>query len=411
MGLDYLVYICILIIIIFALKDKPKIKYRRLSLTVNDNVTKLHTLYDKDPYLARLFFMNYRQTNSFNIYRVGFFDRGDNNFAIAVFRRLHGISKNNIKYSREKQIYSIVFNKGKYHTLDNTGIRKAISQTTLISIINNEYLSKIPKVYEILMEYSPILKGVIEDYHYNYNTNGYIYHDTTFNTIIKYKLKNVYDALKHIYKLPIEICMKINKDNENIQNKVYFSQNIINYCINISNFNLKLLSRDYLPMFNQTLKFSRITNFKLDASMSYEDLIIHHHTLLYFIEKKQIIEFTKHTLAVNPCYEDILGQEFKIVRDVKEIYYNISKYFNDTLDLINRLSDGTAFCFKKGDYYIVIKVNFKNKFDLIGLYGEEGLQKIITTERVKSIIKTYNNNIDLKQSINQEAINFFDINI
>lgn len=407
MGLNYLVYICILIIIIFALKDKPKIKYTRLSLTVNDNVTKLHTLYDKDPYLARLFFMNYRQTNSFNIYRVGFFDRGDNNFAIVVFRRLHGISKNNIKYSREKQIYSIVFNKGKYHTIDNRNTRKTISQTNLKSFTDNKYIRNLPNIFKILINHTPILKNLIDDFK-NSDNNNNLYYNTTFNTILKYKLTDFDKVLKHTYKLPLDICMKINEDYSYLLNKVYFSQNIINYCTNINNFNLNLLSFEWLPIFSQTLDYSRITNIKLDASITIEDLIILHHTLLYYIEKKHIIEITEQTLYVNPSYENLLGQDFKIVRDVKEIYYNIGKYFNETLDLINRLSGGEDFCFKKGDYYILITEKFKNKLDFIEVYGEEGLQKIITTERVKSIIKSYNNNINLKHSINQEILDVFE---
>ena len=101
-------------------KDNPKYYekgHKELGRWTSPKIAKLKELYAKDPYKARIIFMN--NTSDYEDYRLMLFKEENGDFQIVRFRRRYGISKTNKMYSHEKRLHTIIYKKDKFWLVCN----------------------------------------------------------------------------------------------------------------------------------------------------------------------------------------------------------------------------------------------------------------------------------------------------
>lgn len=361
---------------------KP-IKYEELYSDTNLELTKLIEYYKADPWKARVIFMDSKESDKYHTFRLGYFDRGNGDYAIVYFRKLYGINKNNRMYSNEKQIFSIVRSKGKYYnTFTNLSGKKQVRLATVMGLrpLPN-YLIKI--IVDKLRPTMPWLK-IIGD-------TGLLL-DVPFNTIIKEKLFDELTALEYVYKVNYRLAYEIhNITNNNIKDNLkYYWDN----CINIDKFNLELINNTCVSEFYEALRLAKNSALKIDCTWDYTQLCTAISTMRLMIEKVLYTTINQDLTLISEFKAFQEYSNYKHINTIVDLYNLLCNTGNELRYLINSVSTNRFCVFEHQEYVIIIEKAYNNKLKIHNLYGELSLSKAILQTKVEKTIEEFNELID-----------------
>lgn len=154
-----------------------------------ENVSKLVEQYKKDPYIARIIYMQ-ADRNKYKFNRMVFFKDTEGSFDLASFNTGVGISINNRMYNTQTKIASWVYKDGKFWYLDRL---KGGNRVTHMN-----YLSLGIICYS---EPSQYLKQYLRDnfFWFKMIEEEPLFHSITFNTIISKKLFTHKALYRHLF--------------------------------------------------------------------------------------------------------------------------------------------------------------------------------------------------------------------
>lgn len=179
---------------------KENVNYVLIDEQKSPRVEKLFKIYKKNPFAARVLYFN--EPSGYQTSRLVLFERENGNFEITHFEKKFGISITNRIYSRETKVSSIIYKDKKFYLMN----KKKFTQLTF-NLLSNVILpfsnwNKVNehKVVDILCEKFSWIRFIKENK---------ILYTTAFNSFIRYKLYNLNDSLRHIFKLPTPVAKKL----------------------------------------------------------------------------------------------------------------------------------------------------------------------------------------------------------
>lgn len=268
------------------------VKYTVLNTSESSKLKKLLTVYKKDPFAARVIFFN-SDSNEFFSSRLVMFEHKNGDFQICVFKKTFGVSITNRIYSREKKMQSITYSKKRFYTY--SGHNNKLTQLTynnlenFILYLGSYGIKNLEKdfILDILIKKFSWIRFILE--------NG-VLHSTAFTTFIRYKLFNLKDALRHIFKCPYPVIEVIlsdfsSKTKSNMEifgemvglndqpnstkyiNRLKRWKSINKYLINIENLTVEMLNHSD---FNDACRMAKILDKKINCSWSISRLVGEH---------------------------------------------------------------------------------------------------------------------------------------
>jgi hypothetical protein len=246
-----------------------EVNYVLLGETKGSKLDKLFKVYAESPEKARVLYYNDSNISSFSSSRLVIFERGDN-FEICRKTKKFGISITNKMYSSEKTESSVIYKSGKFYYKYN----KQFTQLTYSNLClfaqawnYSENSADSPSIKYILNKFSWI-RFIIENPRL---------HSIAFNTFTRYKLYNLNDALRHIFKAPLPAVKTYlaTPAFQNIGNRELlknFNETKKNL-INIENLRAEMCNH---PFFFDTLKMGKMLSKKINCSWSIKRLISEH---------------------------------------------------------------------------------------------------------------------------------------
>ncbi len=168
----------------------------------SENFDKLMKVYDKDPFKARVLFLN--DALKVSQMRMMLFEDGQD-FSFVVYEKKFGISITNRRYSRDSIIASVVYKAGKFYII-NKGIIKQLTYSSLrffgnTIMYNRGYSDNIAS--EILAYFTQRFSWV------RFISENNVLHGRSFNTFVNKKLYNYNDAVRYFFKVPLPVVKEI----------------------------------------------------------------------------------------------------------------------------------------------------------------------------------------------------------
>ncbi len=182
------------------MSEEKKIDWELLAESSRAEVNRLIEFYKKDKAKAKVIY--HQDKKKFTYTRVVLFKKGKKNFEIVNYLVTYGISVNAIMYHRQKPTSSIIYKDNKFWSKGGFRGQNNFTQLTYQGLCNFINLLTITRdkrkeIIKFLEEKFTWLRWVRE------NSN---IHDVCFNTILRYKLKNYNDVIRHKYGVPINIA-------------------------------------------------------------------------------------------------------------------------------------------------------------------------------------------------------------
>lgn len=301
-------------------KEK-EVKYTVLSTGESSKLNKLLRVYKKDPFAARVIYFNSDKDEFFSS-RLVMFEQDNGDFQICLYKKRFGISVTNRIYSRENKSQSIVYSKKKFYYINPN---KKITQLTyggLLGFISNISFHS----YGIRnFDTNLIIDTLIRKFSWVRFIKEYpVLHSTAFSSFIKYKLFNLKDALRHIFKCPYPVINVIlHKPHKTKKNNIEFdvfdtiNENdgengssinrlirwkLINkYLINIENLTIEMYNHH---VFHDACKMAKILDKKINCSWGINRLIREHDKWSKEITHIVLSNEEKYDLKIGDVYRD-----------------------------------------------------------------------------------------------------------
>jgi hypothetical protein len=338
--------------------SERNVEYTLLNESKSQLVTNLLALYDKNPYAARVVYMNSGDKGFYANYRLGLFKEGKS-FNIVLFRKMYGVSKTNRIYNRETRIVNICYKDNKFHIIINNRSGKVIRPLTLNNLQGH---------------FNQFVGDVIKYLKNNFSWIGYlqeksILNNVAFNTIIKNKIYSYKKAIKHVYNIPYPIGNKIHQacdshsTYENQMFGTYFKDNL-KYLENITSFNVNWLTGKNLGMFNDSLRMAKILDKKINCKWCEKRLKLEHDqwskemTNILFVEDDRKMTVSK----VYKLFAEY--SSFEILTTTKEMYYEGTRNSHCVAVYVSKVNSGACGIYRIGDYTL----------ELIRTYGDNSLK-------------------------------------
>lgn len=231
---------------------KEDVTYKLLFEENNSNVNQLLDVYGKNPYYARVIYMN-NSKDMYTKHRLVVFEEGKD-FNIILFKKIFGISKTNIRYTRESRLVNISYKNGKFYLISNKQVRPLTINNlrTALHMVNNHVFDYLKTKFTWL----------------NYVLEKEILNNVAFNTIVTKKIYSFKKAVIHSYNVPYPIGKAVHEfvtKNYNSQSS-YFLSNLkknLEYIDNITSINLDLIKSN--EIFVDTLRMAKILGRKINC--------------------------------------------------------------------------------------------------------------------------------------------------
>lgn len=231
---------------------KEDVTYKLLFEENNSNVNQLLDVYDKNPYYARVIYMN----NSKEMYvkhKLVVFEEGKD-FNIVLFKKIIGISKTNIRYTRESRLVNISYKNGKFYLISNKQVRPLTVHNlrTALHMVDTHVFDYLKTKFTWL----------------NYVLEKEILNNVAFNTIVTKKIYSFKKAIIHSYNVPYPVGKTVHEfitKNYSSQS-CYFLSNLkknLEYLDNITSINLDLIKSN--EIFVDTLRMAKILGRKINC--------------------------------------------------------------------------------------------------------------------------------------------------
>lgn len=280
---------------------KENVSYVLYDKSESPKLEKLMEVYKKNPYAARVMFFNGGKNEYFSKRLVGFFqENGD--FEICHYQKTFGVSVTNRMYSREKKEASILYTKKKFYFKHN----KKITQLTFNGLYNFlqgwSYTSNIgiSPVFEFLVKRFSWIRFIIENP---------VLHDTSFNTFTRYKLYNLNDALRHVFKCPLPVIKVLLSTNEHgnlihRQHALHLKKmwmGIEKHLKNVENLKVELFRHH---LFEDACRMAKILGKKVNCSWSLKRLTEEHDKWSREITFIVLSNEPKYDLKISEIYRE-----------------------------------------------------------------------------------------------------------
>lgn len=267
------------------------IKFHVFSSEMYDSLKTLLELYDKDPRKANIYYkMN--KSNSFVSYKTVIFEYPNKDFRFCVIQKKYGISKTNRIYSREKTCTAISYkhkNKTMY-LIHGNSVRPATYENISTILTKNDF----EDFLKIANDKFGWLRNIAE---------SKVIHSFPFNNVMRYKLYNKKDILKHIYKIPYPVIEKFTTDGDGYKVfEHYYLKPLIKkikeHAINIENLTPQFVLNEY---FSDTLNMADILQYKINCNWSVKRLKEMHdkwakELLAFQLEFEPLIQLNIHNV-------------------------------------------------------------------------------------------------------------------
>ena len=287
-------------------------KYKVLYEGSNPNVDKLIELYKKDKFKARVVFMNGSKSNYTKQDVVMFFHE-NGKFNIVQIIKQFGISITNKVYTYKSVVNEIIYKDNKLWFRF-----KHIKVFRLIQL-NNDILRQWntdtkDEVFKFLQDRFSWLRFVLEN-----NV------PLAYNTIIKNKLYNLNDCLKHMYKVPLPVAKMFFKHNitfalnGNYTTWIMSLKSYRKYLINIENLKEEFILNTY---FKDSLKMAKTLDKRINCSWSLKRLKQEHDDWSKEITNIVLENEPLRELNVNKLFVEFgLKYNYRLLNTNKELLY------------------------------------------------------------------------------------------
>ena len=280
---------------------KENVSYVLYDKKESSKLEKLMQVYKDNPHAARVMFFNDSRHEYFSKRLVGFFqENGD--FEICHYHKTFGISVTNRMYSREKKEASILYTKKKFYYQHN----KKLTQLTVNGLYNFlhgwNYVKDIctTSIVEFFIKKFSWIRFVIENS---------VLHGISFNTFTRYKLYNLNDALRHVFKCPLPVIkVLLSKDEKG--NLVYTNHpmhlkkmwmGIEKHLKNIENLRLEMFKHH---LFEDACRMAKILGKKVNCSWSLKRLTEEHNKWSREITYIVLSNEPKYDLKISEIYRE-----------------------------------------------------------------------------------------------------------
>jgi hypothetical protein len=243
--------------------EKEKKEWTLIYESKPPDVDKLYKAYAVDKKKARILFFNNR--NNYSTTRVVFFKEKNGNFEIVHFVESLGISVTNKMYRRTKKIESVMHKGGKFYYITRT---KKVTQLTYSGL--RAFVGQFSSWSDI--EDHAIIKGFIKKFSWiRFISEEPLLYGMSFNSIVRYKLYSLNDALKHKFKSSIPVVKKLKvifKDYSTADTMKIWKE-MKQVLINVENLKPELFGSH---LFIDTCKMARTLDKKVNCSWSLKRL-------------------------------------------------------------------------------------------------------------------------------------------
>lgn len=328
---------------------KENLTYEVLEEETRPAIDRLFEVYRKNPYHARVIFMN-SSKDQYECKKVVVF-KEPNSFNIVLFRKKYGISKTNRIYNSETRLSNISYKNGKFYLIYNKIVRP-LTYRNLRDAFGNftntvcEYLIKDFSWLRFIRE-KDILTNV------------------AFNTIISKKLYSYKKAINHQYNVPYPIGSVIheistNSYDHNIQMFIAHFKKNLEYLENITSLDSELL-RKHNTLFVDTLNMARILNkkvnckWKLKRLKEMHDLWTEEVTDITFMEADRVMKI--HPLF----YKFAEFANFKMLTTTKEMCLEGKKNNHCVATYVNKVESNACAIYHIDGYTLEVRHNWGDK--------------------------------------------------
>ena len=266
-------------------EDKEVCKLTVLIETKSQSVAKLREIYEQDRQKAKVIFDNNKTNHVYTESKLCLFEYPNGDFRVVSLTRKFGMSINAVFYSRESNNWAISY-KHKTKSIYFIDGMKRVKVLTM-NILGAYCPSTNNIVYEFLLKRFGWLRNLSE------SVNG---GSLSFASIIKHKLYNEREILKHVYKCPYPVA-KMLSDNRGDYSpwdfvKVWKEQKKV--LLNIESLKPEFLKS---PYFSDTTKMAASLGKKVNCSWGLKRLKQEHD--LYSKEIVKIILEFEHIIDLN----------------------------------------------------------------------------------------------------------------
>lgn len=333
--------------------ERFETKYTLLGESKSPKVDKLYEIYGKDPYKARIIFMN--DSHGYKNHRYVLFTEKNGDFSLVHFRRKFGISKTNRIYHREVRVTTITYTKKKFYVKRNRNIRQLT-------------------YHQLMMGESGEFNTLVKDYlrerfsWIRFMEEHQIGHDLSFGTIMTNKLFNLKAMMKHVYKMPYPQAKLVHKHLNHMGNfdatrlLVWYKE----YYKNIESLKESWLTdKTMFGYLEDTLKLAKTLDKKVNLSWSDKRLKEEHDNMselitdVVYIDGDREMSIDKRYLA----FAEFTG--YNILKTTKQMAMEGKRQKHCVATYVNDVECGRSAIYQLGHWTLeVCKRIYKSKYIL-----------------------------------------------
>jgi hypothetical protein len=360
--------------------EKVKPEWTLVHESKTADVDKLYKVYALDKKKARILYFNNR--NAYTTTRVVMFKQDNGDFDIVHFVETLGISITNKMYTRKKKVESLVYKGGKFYYITRT---KKCTQLTYSGL--RGFVGQFANWQSI--EEHALIKSFMKKFSWiRFISEEPWLHGMAFNSIVRYKLYNLNDALKHKFKVPVSVVkkLKVMFKDYNMIDILKIWKEMKQVLLNPENLKPELCQHH---LFIDTCKMARTLDKKVNCAWSIKRLTQEHddwakeitNTVLEYEETRdlkvnsiykmfaehsgyQLLSTNKDLLREGMMQKHCVGTYINKVDNGHSGIYHIQGY---TLELcyikISGLYDTEANEWSRTQYQYLSNVQFRGKFN------------------------------------------------
>lgn len=363
--------------------EKIKPEWTLVHESKSADVDKLYKVYAIDKKKARVLYFNNR--GGYNVTRVVMFKQENGNFEIAHFVETLGISITNKMYTRKKKVESLIYKDNKFYYITRT---KKCTQLTYSGL--RAFVGQFASWQDI--ESHALIKSFMKKFTWiRFISEEPWLHGMAFNSVVRYKLYNLNDALKHKFKVPVSVIKKLKMifKDYNMIDILKIWKEMKQVLVNPENLKPEVLQSH---LFIDTCKMARTLDRKVNCAWSLKRLTQEHddwakeitNTVLEFEETRDLKLNSIYMMFAEHSGYHLLSTNKDLLREGMMQKHCVGTY-------INKVDNGHA-----GIYHVQGYTLELNYHKISGVYDTE------KNEWVKSHYP-YLSNIQFRGKFNKNA--------
>ena len=361
---------------------KENLVYEVLGEDASPAIERLFEVYRKNPYNARVIFMNGTKDQYISNRLILF--KEENSFNIVLFRKKFGISKTNRIYNRETRVSNISYKNGKFYLITNK-IVKPLTYRTLREAFGN-FTSN---VCDYLNNDFSWLRFVREKE---------ILTDVAFNTIISKKLYSYKKAITHQYNVPYPIGAILhdkftNSYDYQLQKFIQHFKKNLEYLENVTSLDSELINKHTI-LFVDTVNMARVLNKKVNCKWKLKRLKEMHDLWTEEITDITFMEADRE-MRIHPIfYKFSEFANFKLLTTTKEMCLEGKKNNHCVATYVNRVESHSCGIYHVDGHTLEVRHNWGDR----GLsYGQfRGYKNADAPAGLDEMVKNWIKDFNLK---------------